>query len=144
MNKRTTEFGNLCRSYSAKLGLNMADIAKKFEKTQSTITKIEQGNLPVPYEFITKSMNLYEIEDKSEKMKFLLSYLNSSEKFEIPITQLGSLRKECLAALLIYGDVKERNPTGWGELLKCVSEFSDILNSKNPGFNTLSKEDKPL
>jgi transcriptional regulator with XRE-family HTH domain len=127
MGNKTSEFGKLCRSYRAKLGLNMTQAAEKIEVKQSTITKIERREQPASFEFIKKSIEIYQIRDWKEEMKFLLTYLKSAKWFEIPLDQLGHFRKEWLAALCILGEVDMHNPEGWDDLLQWLDGFRNKL-----------------
>ena len=131
---KTTEFGRLCRSYRAKLGRPIKDFIKVLGLKQSTISKIEQGELSPSLEYIKKSMEAYGITDKSEKMKFLLANLNSSEKIEIPLKDLGPMRKEWLAALCIFGEVFTRDTRGWDELINWLNNFSLKANKERPPY----------
>jgi transcriptional regulator with XRE-family HTH domain len=144
MSDKITEFGRLCRTYRASLGMNMANIANITEKTQSTITKIEQGKIPVSLEFIKKSIKAYKIEEIPKQMEFLLFYLNSSEAIEIPLAGLSSRRKEWLTALLILGDINLLHPKGWDELMNWINSFSIKLNELKPGSVTLGDKYEPL
>jgi transcriptional regulator with XRE-family HTH domain len=128
MGNKPTEFGRLCRAYRANLGLNMIQTGEKIGKKQAAITKIELGKLPASFEFIKKSIEVYQIIDRKEKMKFLLSYLKSAKRFEIQIDQLGPSRKEWLAALCILGEVDKYHPEGWDDLLQWFDEFRKELS----------------
>jgi transcriptional regulator with XRE-family HTH domain len=141
MSKDVTDFGKLCRSYRSRLGLNMTQLSKKIGIKQSTITKIEQGNYPVPFRYIKKSIDIYGIREKSEKMKFLLSCFESIDRFVVPISELGALRREWLSAIFIFGDVKEKNPNGWDDLISWIKDFSYKLEKQKPEFNTLVKSE---
>jgi transcriptional regulator with XRE-family HTH domain len=142
MGNTTSEFGRLCRTYRAKLGLNMTQAAEKIVVKQSTITKIEQGEQPASFEFIRKSIDVYQIRDGKEKMKFLLTYLKSAKKLEILLDQLGSYRKEWLAALCILGEVDFNKPEGWDDLLEWFDEFRKKLYI--PDCVTVGVDPKPL
>jgi transcriptional regulator with XRE-family HTH domain len=132
MSNNTVKFGKLCRAYRAKLGLNMIQAAEKIGVTQSTITKIEQGEQPASFEFIEKSIAVYQIRERKEEMEFLLSYLSSAKKLEIPVDRLGPVRKEWLAALCTLGNINLKDPEGWGDLLQWMSEFEKKLQSYKP------------
>jgi transcriptional regulator with XRE-family HTH domain len=144
MNKTTTEFGIKCRVYREKLKLNMTQLAEKTGIKQSTITKIEQGSLSPTFDFIKKSISAYEIKDKTEQMDFLLSSLNNSEKIEIPLNELGPIRKEWLAALCILGDVQKYNPEGWDMLIDWTEELLNKLKDLKPTHSVLCSESHPL
>jgi transcriptional regulator with XRE-family HTH domain len=133
MDNKATEFGRLCRSYRANLGLNMIQAAEKIGKKQATITKIELGKLPASFEFIKKSIAAYQIRDRRERMKFFLTYLKSAKWFEIPLDQLGPSRKEWLAALCILGEVDMHNRDGWDYLLQWLDEFREKLHMPSWG-----------
>jgi transcriptional regulator with XRE-family HTH domain len=141
MSKLTTEFGKLCRSYRAKLGMNMTQFAEKTGKKQSIISKIEQGKYPVSLEYIKKSISIYGIRENSEKMEFLLSCFRSIDRFEIPIKELGALRKEWLTAIFIFGNVKKFNPDGWDDLITWNKDFLSKLEKQKPEVITLGKSD---
>jgi transcriptional regulator with XRE-family HTH domain len=143
MNEKTTEFGKLCRVYRSRLGLSIKDVVPKVGYKQSTITKIENGEMAASFDFIKKSIDIYKIIKKEEQFEFLLSYLKCGKKFEIPLNQLGTIRKEWLTALCILGDVKEGNPEGWNELLQWVDEFVKKLHEKKPK-HTILGVDGPL
>jgi transcriptional regulator with XRE-family HTH domain len=141
MSKKPTEFGRLCRSYRAKLGLNMKQAVEKLGIAQPTLTRIELGELPPPFEFIIKSIDAYEIKDRTEQMSFLLSYLKSSERFEIPLEIFGPLRKELLAALCTFRDVRKNNREELDELKDWVNKFSAKLNDiKEPPYTVLGED----
>jgi len=140
MGNKATKFGKLCRAYRAKMGLTMSQIAEKTKKKQSTITKIEQGNYPLSFGYIKASIDAYGIKNKVDQMEFLLSCLNSTDRFEIPIKEIGFLRKEWLAALLIYGNVKMQNPEGWSELICWMKDFSTKLGNKEPPYLTIGDD----
>jgi len=141
MGNKTTEFGKLCRAYRAGLGLTINDVVPKIGKNQSTITKIENGEMVASFDFIKKSIDIYKIIKKEEQFEFLLSYLKCGQKFEIPLNLLGSIRKEWLAALCILGDVKKDNPNGWDGLLQWADEFVKKLHEKKPKNNLLGADD---
>jgi transcriptional regulator with XRE-family HTH domain len=128
MSNKTVEFGRLCRSYRAKLGINMDKAAEKIEVTQSTITKIEQGEQPASFDYIQKSIATYKIRNRNEQMEFLLSYLKSGKKLDIPLAQFGPIRKECLAAICTLWDVDKGNPEGWDDLLLWLKGLEGRLN----------------
>ena len=142
MGNKASEFGKLCKSYRAKLGLNMTQAAERIGVKQSSITKIEQGEQPASFEFIKKSIDLYQIKDRKDKMEFLLSYLNSARRFEIPLDQLGPYRKEWLAALCILGDVVNENPEGWDDLFQWLDGFREKL--RKPDCVTVDVGPNPL
>jgi transcriptional regulator with XRE-family HTH domain len=142
MSEKPSEFGRLCRSYRAKLGLNMTQAAEKIVVKQSTITKIEQGEQPASFEFIKKSIEVYEIRDWKEKMVFLLSYLNSAKRLQIPLDQLGPFRKEWLAALCILGEIDIYNPEGWEDLLQWLDGFRKKLHK--PDYVTADADPTPF
>jgi len=142
MGNKASEFGRLCRSYRAKLGMNMIQAAEKIGVKQSTITKIEHGEQPASFEFIKKSIEVYQIRDKKDKMEFLLSYLNSAKRFEIPLDQLGLFRKEWLAALCTLGDVDKKDPEGWDDLLQWLDGF--IKKLCKPKYVTIGDSTNPL
>jgi len=143
MGNKTTEFGRLCRAYRAGLGLTINDVVPKIGKNQSTITKIENGEIAASLDFIKKSIDVYKIINKKEQFEFLLSYLKCGQKLEIPLNLLGSIRKEWLAALCILCDVKKDNPKGWNELLQWMDEFIKKLHEIKPKHTTFG-EDDPL
>ena len=134
MGNKTTEFGKLCRAYRARLGLTINDVVPKIGKNQSTITKIENGEMAASLDFIKKSIYVYKIINKEKQFEFLLSYLKCEKKFEIPLDQLGSIREEWLAALCVLGDVTIDNPKGWDELLQWVDEFVKKLHKIKPTY----------
>jgi len=142
MGNKTTEFGKLCRSYRAILGLDMVQTAEKIGVNQSTVTKIEQGEQPASFEFIKKSIEVYQIKDRKEKMEFLLTYLKSAKRFAIPLDQLGPSRKEWLAALFTLGDVVNENPEGWNDLLQWLDGFRKKL--RKPDCVTFDVDPTPL
>jgi transcriptional regulator with XRE-family HTH domain len=144
MNKTLTEFGKLCRSRRALLGINMIQAAKMIGVKQSTITKIEQGEQPVSFEFIRKSIVAYQIKDINSKMEFLLSYLDSGKRIEIPLKELGPLRKEWVAALLILGDIKKHDPDGWDDLINWNINFLQKIKKETPSYKSLIDEDTPI
>ena len=138
MSKKLTEFGRLCRSYRAKLGLNMIQTVEKLGIAQPTLTKIEQGELPLSYEVFIKSIVAYQIKDRTEQMSFLLSYFDSSKRTEIPLEIFGSLRKELLAALCTFGDVKKNSREELDELKEWVTKFLAKLNNiEEPSYTIL-------
>ena len=137
MDKKTTEFGKKCRAKRAELGLAIKDVVPTVGKKQSTITKIENGEMAASLDFIKKSIDVYKITKKEKQFEFLLSYLKYGKKFEIPLDQLGSIRKEWLAALCILGDVKKDNPKDWDELLQWIDKAVKELRQLKPNFVTL-------
>jgi transcriptional regulator with XRE-family HTH domain len=132
MAKKLTEFGKLCRSYRAMKGMNMTDIVKKTEKPQSAISRIEQGEAQASLEYIRMSIDAYEIKEKAKQKEFLLSYLNSTEKFEIPLKELGPIMKEMLAAFCILGEISEEKPSGWNDLIDWAADFAREQKKRNP------------
>jgi len=132
MGKKTTDFGLLCRLYRVSLKINMIQAAKELGVNQSDISKIENGEQHPSFDYIKKSIDLYQIKDKKKQFEFFLSNLNSSKKIDIPLNVLGSTRKEWLAVLLTYGDVYIGNPDGWNEFLECIKTLAKNLEDKNP------------
>jgi len=138
MAKKVTEFGKLCRTYRTINGFTMTDLAKKIGKNQSEITKIEQGEISISIDFVIKSIEAYGIKDKNKQLEFLKCYFYSSERFEVHLEKLGPLMKEWLAALCILGNVGDKNPEGWDELLDWFNGFYTRLKGLKPKFTTLS------
>jgi len=143
MDKKTTEFGKKCRAKRSELGLTIKDVVPTVGKKQSTITKIENGEMAASLDYIKKSIDVYKITKKEEQFEFLLSYLKCGKKFEIPLDKLGFIRKECLAALCVLGDVMNNNPKDWDELLQWVDEFVNKLHKIKPKHVTFG-EGNPL
>jgi transcriptional regulator with XRE-family HTH domain len=143
MGNNVTEFGKLCRKYRINKGLNMTLAAERIGKSQATLTNYETGKASPSFEFIKTSMEVYGITDRAEQMRFLLAALNSSEKIEIPLSPLGRIRKECLAALYTLGNVEDRNPNGWEKLLPWINDFVIRLKKLSPEFYTLGQQ-KPI
>jgi transcriptional regulator with XRE-family HTH domain len=123
MDNETVKFDNLCKSYRAKLGFNMTQAAKMIGVKQSTVSKIEQGEQPASFEYIKKSIEAYQIKDENEKIEFFLAYIKSAKKLEIPVNQLGPLRKEWLAALCVIEDVEKNTSEGYYDLLGWMRKF---------------------
>jgi transcriptional regulator with XRE-family HTH domain len=144
MSEKTTDFGVECKNYRNKFRWNTTQLAKKIGISQSTVSRIEQGEQPPSFDLIKKCIATYEIKDKNEQMRFLLSCLNSSEKIDVPLNELGSVRKEWLAALLILGNVQEKNPKGWDALISWTEDFLDKLKSSVPPYTGLDPESHPL
>ena len=127
MDNKATEFGRLCRSYRAKLGLNMIQAAEKIGKKQATITKIELGKMPASFEFIKKSIAVYQIRDWKEKKEFFLTYLKGAKRFEVQLDQFGYSRRELLAGLCTQAEAEEHHPENWEDFLQLVSQFRKKL-----------------
>ena len=144
MENKTTDFGKLCRSYRARLGLFMADISDKTGVPQSTITKIEQGSQKPSFDYLWKSMDAYGITGTKERLEFFLSCLNSSDSIEIPLAGFGPKRKEWLAALCIFGEVAMQDPNGWKELISWVNKLSRDIKKLAPRFTTFTDKINPL
>jgi len=144
MGKKTSEFGCLCRQYRVALKINMSQAAKKIGVNQSDITKIEQGEQSPSFDFIKKSIDVYQITDKKKQMEFFISNLNSSKNIEIPLNGFGPKRKEWLAALCILGEVGTHNPTGWKDLLEWIVVLASELQEKNPKYDEDYIESNPL
>jgi transcriptional regulator with XRE-family HTH domain len=108
MNNKITNFGTLCRTYRAAMRLTMTEVAIKIGTSQGTISRIENGEIIPPFEYIKKSMEVYKIESKEKQTEFFLSYLESFEKIEIPLKEMNPLLKECLATICAYKDVIKR------------------------------------
>jgi transcriptional regulator with XRE-family HTH domain len=153
MGKETTEFGKLCRSYRARMGMTMAQAAgkiglawsarsdKRIKTPQSALTNYETNKGNLSLEFVKASMAVYGIENRKEQMEFLLAALNSSRAVGVPLDQLGALRKACLAALFTFGEVKENSPEGWDELLQWLDDFVAKLKKAKPNFVMLGPAD---
>ena len=144
MDEKVTEFGKLCRSYRSLKGLTMAQFAKGIGKHQSDITKIEHGEIPISIDYIKNSIDAYGIKDKNKQLEFLQCYFNCSERLEIQLGELGPLRKEWLAALCILGDVIDKNPEGWDDLLDWHRIFYTRLKGLKPKFTTLGDSGKSI
>jgi transcriptional regulator with XRE-family HTH domain len=144
MDEKVTEFGKLCRSYRSLKGLTMAQFSKGIGKHQSDITKIEHGEIPISIDYIRASIEAYGIEDKNKQLEFLQCYFNCSERLEIQLGELGSLRKEWLAALCILGDVNDKNPEGWDNLLEWLNSFFTRLKALKPKFISLGDSVKSI
>jgi transcriptional regulator with XRE-family HTH domain len=127
MGNKSSEFGRLCRSYRAKLGLNMTITAEKIGVKQSTVTKIEQGEQPASFEFIKKSIEVYQIRDWKEKKEFLLTYLKGAKRFEVQLDQFGYSRRELLAGLCTQAEAEEHHPENWEDFLRLVDQFRKRL-----------------
>jgi transcriptional regulator with XRE-family HTH domain len=144
MNKKTTNFGIKCRVYRDHARLSMTQLSKKTGIGQSTITKIEQGELSPSFDFIKKSIAAYGIKDRAEQMSFLLSSLNTSKKIDILLNELGPIRKEWLAALCILGDLDKNSPEGWGTLIDWTERFLKRLKGLKPQHTVLGRESQPI
>jgi hypothetical protein len=77
-------------------------------------------------------------------MEFLLSSLNSSHKIEIPLNELGPVRKEWLAALIILGSVSDKNPQGWETLIDWTEGFLQRLKTLKPKHTDLGYVSQPI
>jgi transcriptional regulator with XRE-family HTH domain len=123
MSGKTTEFGKLCKSHRALLGLNGAQFGKKIGISQPTVSRFENGVESLPFQYIMDFINAYKISDKSKQMEFFLRCLESSEKLQIPLNKLNPLMKECLAALFTLGDMKENDPQGKESFIAWLDRF---------------------
>ena len=139
MSKKTTEFGCLCRQYRIALRITIIQAAEIIGVNQSDISKIENGEQSPSFDYIKKSIDLYQIKDRNKQMEFFLSNLNSSKKIEIPMKGLGPVCKEWLAVLCTFGEVYPGNTDGWNELLKYMKELPFRLEKLKAPFNQFEK-----
>ena len=106
--KPKTEFGRLCHSYRAGMGVNEIIMAKELKEKhgllkcdQPKITNYENGTTDPPLEYVLKCIDYFALKERTtDSCKFLLSALKSSKKITLEHADLKAIPAEKILKLI--------------------------------------------
>jgi transcriptional regulator with XRE-family HTH domain len=143
MNKKTTNFGKLCRKLRIYKGWSMTDVAEKLGYRQNHITQIEQGKSNPTPEFLKKCLEVYEIPE-NEKADFLAEALASSKRLTLELDEITNIPKEDLAKLMVvlvfnleepYSATKE-----WEAVAYAVKKLFECINNRSLNYSVIQPD----
>ena len=140
MNENVTDFGIICRLYRQAKRMPMTDAAKVLGCTQHHITQIEQGKFNPTYEYIEKSLKLYDVPE-NKKADFIAKALAGSKQITFKMDKVTATPKEdlvkLLAVLLFNLDEPYPDDKEWYAMSNVLKKLKECISRRPGGFTVL-------